>query len=352
MENEDQTTPANAPEIDTKAFDALKQRLDQLEAKANRPGVTTTGPAPSAEAKAFGGYVRRGVERMDPADTKSLTVSTAANGGYLAPKEFGDELFKNLIEFSPIRKYARVVQISAPEITYPKRVTGTSATWVSEVGDRTGSEPSFDQVTLTPHELATFTDISNALLEDNAYNLEGELMADFAESFGRAESAAFVNGDGVGKPKGIMAAAGIATLSGGAGTITVASLIEAYHAIPTVYAQNAVWVMNRTTLAKLRTYFNGMGEPLLLDSISEKAPTTLLGRPVVEAPDMPNMTAGATPILFGDLSGYRIVDRVGLAIMRDPFSLATKGQVRFHARKRVGADLTHPDRFVKLKVAA
>lgn len=177
-------------------------------------------------------------------------------------------------------------------------------------------------------------------------------MADFAESFGRAESAAFVNGDGVGKPKGIMAAAGIATLSGGAGTITVASLIEAYHAIPTVYAQNAVWVMNRTTLAKLRTYFNGMGEPLLLDSISEKAPTTLLGRPVVEAPDMPNMTAGATPILFGDLSGYRIVDRVGLAIMRDPFSLATKGQVRFHARKRVGADLTHPDRFVKLKVAA
>ncbi|QHA10674.1 phage major capsid protein [Cereibacter sphaeroides] len=350
VENEDQTTPANAPEIDTKAFDALKQRLDQLEAKANRPGVTTTGPAPSAEAKAFGGYVRRGVERMDPADTKSLTVSTAANGGYLAPKEFGDELFKNLIEFSPIRKYARVVQISAPEITYPKRVTGTSATWVSEVGDRTGSEPSFDQVTLTPHELATFS--PNALLEDNAYNLEGELMADFAESFGRAESAAFVNGDGVGKPKGIMAAAGIATLSGGAGTITVASLIEAYHAIPTVYAQNAVWVMNRTTLAKLRTYFNGMGEPLLLDSISEKAPTTLLGRPVVEAPDMPNMTAGATPILFGDLSGYRIVDRVGLAIMRDPFSLATKGQVRFHARKRVGADLTHPDRFVKLKVAA
>jgi HK97 family phage major capsid protein len=82
------------------------------------------------------------------------------------------------------------------------------------------------------------------------------------------------------------------------------------------------------------------------------APSQLLGRPIVEMPDMDNIAAGTYPIMFGDLSGYRIVDRVGLSILRDPYTLGSKSQVRFIARKRVGADLTHPDRFVKLRVAA
>jgi len=127
-----------------------------------------------------------------------------AIGGYLAPEEFGSELIKLLEEYSPIRKYARVVNISAPEITYPRRVTGTAATWVTEVANRTASGMTFEQVKLTPYELATFTDISNQLLEDNAYNLEGELLSDFAESFGNTEGVAFVKGTGVDQPKGIM----------------------------------------------------------------------------------------------------------------------------------------------------
>ncbi|WP_407819914.1 phage major capsid protein, partial [Staphylococcus aureus] len=85
---------------------------------------------------------------------------------------------------------------------------------------------------------------------------------------------------------------------------------------------------------------------LVLDLITAGGVLTLLGRPIVEMPDMDDIGAGKFPILFGDLSGYRIIDRVGLSTLRDPYSLATKGQVRFHARKRVGADVTHPDRFV------
>ena len=93
------------------------------------------------------------------------------------------------------------------------------------------------------------------------------------------------------------------------------------------------------------------GNYLVLDPITAAGATTLLGRPIVEMPDMDNIGANALPIIFGDLSGYRIVDRVGLSTMRDPFTLATVGQVRFHARKRVGGDITHMDRFVRLRVA-
>ncbi|WP_306113267.1 MULTISPECIES: phage major capsid protein [unclassified Roseovarius] len=366
MENEEeiengQNTPANDPQIDTKAFDEIKARLDKIEAKANRPqGVHVTGPVngQTDEQKAFGSFLRRGVERITPEEVKALTVANDASAGYLAPEQFGNELIKLLNEYSPIRSYARVIQISAPQITYPRRVSGTAATWVTEIEDRTESGMAFEQVTLTPHELATFTDVSHQLLEDNAYNLEGELMADFAETFGKTEGLAFVKGTGTGQPTGIMAATnGILEVKTGAAAAFPASnpadvLIGMYHKIATTYAQSGVWLMNRNTLAVLRQWKDGNGRYLVIDPISEGAPTTLLGRPVVEMPDMDDIGANKFPILFGDMSGYRIVDRVGLSTLRDPFSIATKGQVRFHARKRVGADLTHPDRFVKLKVAA
>ncbi|WP_370213459.1 phage major capsid protein [Roseovarius sp.] len=366
MENEDHETapkaqtPANdAPQIDAKAFEQINARLDQLEAKAARPhGVQITGPAINEEKKAFGSFLRRGVERISPDEIKALTVANDANGGYLAPEETGKELIKLLTEFSPIRSYAKVISISAPEITFPRRVTGTSATWVAETADRTETGMTFEQVKLTPHELATFTDVSNALLEDNAYNLEGELLADFAESFGKTEGLAFVKGSGTGQPKGIMATGnGIAELKTGVAADFPASnpadvLIAMYHKIATTYAQAAVWLMNRNTLAVLRQWKDGNGRYLVIDPISEGAPSTLLGRPIVEMPDMDDIGAGTFPILFGDMSGYRIVDRIGLSTLRDPYSIAAKGQVRFHARKRVGADLTHPDRFIKLKVAA
>jgi HK97 family phage major capsid protein len=90
----------------------------------------------------------------------------------------------------------------------------------------------------------------------------------------------------------------------------------------------------------------------MLDPITAGAPVTLLGRPIVEMVDMPDVAADAYPIMFGDLSGYRIVDRIGLSVLRDPYSQATNGLVRFHIRKRVGGDVSHADRFLKLKVAA
>ena len=363
MENELENTPeASAdPVISAAELKALKEDMKLVKAKLNRPTAAnnnhSTAENDNSVRKAFSTYLRHGAEASPETIRKALTVGTDANGGYLAPEEFGNELIKLLREYSPIRQYARVVNVSAPEIKYPRRVSGTAATWVAEIDDRTESGMTFEQITLTPYELATFTDVSNQLLADNAYGLEGELLSDFAESFGITEGVAFVKGTGVGQPKGIMTASGIKEVKTGVTTAFPAAnpadvLIGMYHELATTHANNGAWIMNRKTLGAIRQWKDSTGRYLVLDPITAGGVSTLLGRPIIEVPDMDDIGAGKYPILFGDLSGYRIVDRASLETLRDPYSIKLKGQTRFHAWKRVGADVTHPDRFVKLKVAA
>lgn len=357
MEPELKTENNETPAIEKKAFDALQARLDKLEAKGNRlPASNDNQANDNLDTKAFDALLRRGERRLEADEQKALVVANDGAAGYLAPTEYGSEIIKKLVEWSPVRQYARVVTVGGKEIKYPRKLSGATAVWVGETEDRTASTMAFEQVTLTPHELATFTDISTALLEDNAYDLRGELIADYSEAFGKAEATAFVTGDGTGKPKGIMAATGLAEIKTGAaanlGTDPAATIIGLYHALPGVHAQNGVWMMNRKTLAALRVLKDGNGRFILVDPISAGMPTTLLGRPIVEAIDMDDVGANKFPVLFGDLQGYRIVNRLDLNILPDPYTLAAKGQWRFHARARVGADVTHPDRFVKLKVAA
>ena len=294
---------------------------------------------------------------MTADEIKTMTVATDSAGGYLSPDEVGNELIKLLRQYSPLRSYAKVVSIGADAVKYPRRTGSTAATWVSETGARTASEMTFEQISLVPYELATYVPVSNQLLEDAKYDLEGELAADLGESFGIAEGAAFINGDGNGKPKGILNATGIAQMVTGAAssfptTNPADVIIKMFHSLPTAHAQNGAWLMNRNTLGQMRSWKDGQGRYLLADPISAGAATTLLGRPIVEMIDMPDIAAGAFPVVFGDLSAYRIVDRVGIATLRDPYTLAATGQTRFFMRKRVGADLTHPDRLIKLKVAA
>lgn len=361
LENEAEIETKNDPVITPEDLKALKADLATIKAKLNRPTAANNNHPDGAndndiERKAFVEFARRGVERMEQKAVAALTVSTDSQGGYLAPEAFGAEILKKIVEFSPVRAYAKVTSIAASEIKLPRKLTSTAATWVGETADRTQSDMTFEQATYTPFELATYVDVSTQLLEDNAYNLEGELAADFGEVFGKTEAAAFVSGDGTGKPKGLLAATGIAEVKTGnaatLGTDPAATIIGMFHTLPSIVAQNGVWLMNRKTLGALRTLKDGTGRFIMLDPITAGAPVTLLGRPIVEMVDMPDVAANAYPIMFGDMSGYRIIDRVGLSVLRDPYSQATKGVVRFHARKRVGGDVSHADRFLKLKVAA
>lgn len=334
----------------------VTDRLAALETRMNRPGTgTETTTEPGAEQRAFAAFVRTGVERMQAEEVRALTVSTDTAGGYLAPEQFLAELDRNLVEFSPIRAAARVASTSAGEILLPKRTAGPTASWVGEGGTVGGTQPTYGQQKITVHELACYVDISNRLLEDSAFNMDSELAFDFAEEFGRAEGSAFINGtgDANNQPKGLLTETGIGGITTTGASITADELIDLYHSLPGFYAARAVWAMNRTTIGAVRKIKNTSGDYLWKDAISEGNPPTILGRPVIEFPDLPDADATEIPIIFGDFgSGFRIFDRVNLSVLRDPYSVQTSGLVRFHARRRVGGGMTKAEAFKFLTMAA
>lgn len=337
-------------------FDALGKRLDAIEARTNRPDTRApNGNEGDLEKRAFTSFLRTGVERMQADETRALRLSDNAAGGYLADSQFITEIDKNIVQFSPIRAAARIVNVSTGEIVLPKRTGTLTASWVAETADRSETQPSYGQDAVSVHEIACFVDVSQKMLEDAAFDIAGELSMDFAEEFGRIEAGAFVNGDGVGKPFGFMENADIAAVnSGSASGITADALISMYFALKAPYRSSAVWMMAPETIATIAKLKNANGDYLLSMAGLNGAPTpTLLGRPIVEATDMPAVVAGETPIAFGDFAtGYRIYDRVNLSVLRDPYSQATKGLVRFHARRRVGGAVRRAEAIKKLLIAA
>jgi HK97 family phage major capsid protein len=336
----------------------LTDRIAQLETRLNRPGnQQEQRNEPTVEQRAFNNFLRFGSTNLTADEQRALTVSTDTAGGFLVPDNFVAELLRGIVNFSPVRQYARVMSIAGANVRMPKRTGTMTAAWVSETGDRTATQPTYGEVELTPHEAACYVDVSNQLLEDNAFNLESELAFDGAEEFGRLEGVAFVSGDGVGKPKGILADTSIATvITGNASTLGTApadKMIDAFYALPAAYRANATWGMNALTLAAIRKLKDSQGNFLWQPGLTNGQPDTILGRPVAELPDMPDIGAAAMPIVLGDFNqGYRIADRVQLAVLRDPYSLAHKGQTRFHMRRRVGGGVVKPDAFKLIKVSA
>lgn len=346
LEQENQT-PANAPQIDTKAFENVLARLDKIEAKGNHPGTPAIVQG-VVEKKAFVSFLR-GADF----DKKALTVATDAPAYVLAPEETSGEFIRNLVEFSPIRAIADVRSTASHTILLPKRTGITNAVWVGETTARTASEPTFDQGEIAVKEIATHVDLSLRMLEDSA-NVEAEVRLALAEDFGMKEAVSFVNGATAVEPTGFMTAAGIAETNNGHATVlSPDALIKLLYAMPATYRNRGAWVMNGTTLAVIRSLKDGNGNFLWQPSYQAGQPETILGRPVVEALDMPNILAASTPIIFGDFkAGYRIYDRIALDVLSDLLTQRTVGMARFHARRRVGAGVVRTDVFRKLKMAA
>lgn len=334
-------------------WDEFTQRLDALEARESAPGNTRANDEPSIESRAFEGYIRGGRESLDADEVRSLHVSDDTAGGYLATPEFSTELVREITEFSPVRQAARVGSTASGSVIVPKRTAITNAQWEGELEDSEESEPAFGQVEIYTHELRTYTDISLKLLEDAAVDIEGELQTAFAEDFGQKEGQAFLNGTGSKQPAGIMSHADVSeTVNGHATTLQPDGLITLMYAQPKAYRDAGVWVMNGTTLAAVRKLKDGQSNYLWQPAYTAGQPETILGRPVIEAVDMPDIASGAYPILFGDfMGGYRIYDRNQMSILRDPYSMAKKGLVRFWARRRVGGGVTQASRFRKLKMS-
>lgn len=332
----------------------LVERIDGLEAKAQRPPAAPKAAEDeraAMERKAFQTYLHLGAT-APPDELKALTVSSDAQGGYLAPAEFSSEFIRDLVEYSPVRAVASVRTTGAGSVIYPTRGDVTNARWHGETQTTEESEISMGQLEVPVKEISTFVDISNRLLADSGGMAEAEVRAALAEDFGQKEALAFVMGDGVQRPSGFMQHPGILhTVNGHAANLSSDKLIELLYSLPAAYRLRGSWAMNGTTLARVRQLKDGLGNYLWQPSYQAGQPETLLSRPVVEMVDMPDIADGAFPIVYGDFGAYRIIDRTSMTTLVDPYSRATNGITRIHATRRVGGAVIQAARFRKLKTA-
>lgn len=338
---------AKMTDIEKKADPApIISRLDKLEAKMNRPAGEVVEQKDNEVKSAFISYLQgRSYDR------KALTTVSDTTDHVLAPEDMQADFIRNLVEFSPIRSIADVRSTTAGTVILPKRTEITNAKWVGEVAPRPESQPAFDQMRLEIKEIATYVDISLQLAEDSA-NVMSEVNMALSEDFGQKEALAFVSGSTALEPSGIMTDPEIQTIEAAGATLDPDELIAMMYGLPATYRNSGTWVMNGSTLAAIRTLKDGHGNYLWQPSYQVGQPETILGRPVVEAVDMPDVGAGNEPVIFGDFKrGYRIYDRLALSILADPYTVRVNGLIRYHARRRVGAGVVRPLAFRKLGMA-
>jgi len=336
------------------ALDEQQKQLDRIETKLNRPGAVEDGPSgeQKAQRSAFFDWVRYDLGRMQPDRKNVLKVSEDTGGGYLSPEEYLREIIKSEIEYSPMRQFVRVRTTSQKSVQVPRRTGTFAARWTGDTEDRTETEGlAYGMEDMPVHELTAEVYVSFANLEDSAFDIEAELNMEFAEQFGVAEGVAMILGSGVKKPEGILVAANtVEIVSGLATDFNADSLVDLTHGIKTAYAMRATLVLNRKTLGKTRKLKDGNGQYLWMPGLAQGKPNSIDGHPYVEMPDMPDVGAGATPVAFGDWQrAYTLADRLQMAVIRDGLTRASKGQVKFVARRRLGGQVTLAEAIGKLK---
>jgi len=337
-----------APETKA-AIDKLNARLDQIETKLNRPLPGTTGEDSDALEKqaksAILAYARKGDARLTPDEQKALVTDQDAQGGFLVPVTMRNRIIELVRSISPIRELASVETItSGNTLQIPKEgATQFECGWVGERQARpetiTGT---FAAESIPVHEMYAKPHASQQMLDDAAFDVEGWIMRKISQRFAQVEGQAFLTGDGVGKPEGILTHPDIianAVPTKNATGLTPDGLIDLYYSLDEVYASRATWLMRRGTIALIRQ----MKDPVLglyiwQPGLTSGAPATILGAPYRECVDMPAVATGAMPILFGDFqSGYQIVDKRGINLLRDPFS--SKPFIEFYTTRRTGGQV-------------
>jgi HK97 family phage major capsid protein len=308
----------------------LKEELAQLKARMDEAALAAARPTlagAKAERSPFvENYLRKGLEAG--VELKAVAGTSDAAGGYAVPEEIDATIERTLTAISPIRAIANVVKVGSAG--YRKLVTtgGTPSGWVAETAGRPETNtPVFAEVAPPFGELYANPAASQAMLDDAAFDIEAWLAQEIASEFARAEGAAFVNGSGVNRPRGFLAAPTSAAAdgvrpfgtlqvltSGAAGGFAAQApeerLIDLVQALRPPYRQGAVFVMNSATASRIRKFKTADGAFLWQPGLTAGQPDSLLGYPVVEAEDMPDVAADSLSIAFGNFkAGYLIAER-------------------------------------------
>lgn len=343
-------------EAKQKELDAKQKALEEILTAMSRPPhgkdvEKSETPAGCSERKAFEKFMRKGVNFMGPEEIKSLSVGTDSAGGYLVSDVVMGAIKEANVLYSPIRQVAEVVSITTGDaLFYPVENGAFSTQWVGETATRSETTAgTFKAERIPVHELNAKPYVTQQMLEDGSINVEEWVGRKLGEQFAKAEGVAFCTGSGVGQPQGIAdTSSGVSTqVCTSSGSFTGALLIDLLYLLPAAYVANAAWVSKRVNFGKIRqlTATSSALDYLWQPGISADKGPTLLGLPYFEADAVTTIvsaSAGAKVIYLGDFkAGYTIVDRVGIRMLRDPYT--NDPYVTFKTYKRVGGQVTLAD---------
>lgn len=333
-------------------------RITRLAAPGARPALSATRHHAAPHRKAIDGYLRGGDETALKAlalEGKALNTEVLADGGFLIDPQTAESIQGILRNGSSLRAVAAVATVEAGVYDVLVDHTDIGAGWTSETGTAAETDtPKLDRISIPLHELSASPKASQRLLDDAAFDVEGWLAERIADRFTRAENAAFITGDGVDKPTGIMTYSNVdndAWTWGSLGYVATGedgdfslsdpadAIVDLIYALGADYRVNGAFVMNSKTAGAVRKMKDADGRFLWAEAMASDQPARLMGYPVVIAEDMPDIGPDATAVAFGDFArGYTIAEKPDLRVLRDPYS--AKPHVMFYASKRVGGDVT------------
>lgn len=345
-------------------YNALEQHIESVEVQSKqwRPHGGQ-GQMETASNPELAQFFQKGI--LPGAETKELSVTNDGQG-VTVRSEWSDRIVSLVRETSPVRSVASNMQTSsnALEVLVDRGEVGSD--WISELDERTKTAATFmERHKIEVDEHYALVEATLQMLDDSNLNVEQWLQGKIGQRFTRQENTAFMLGDGVGKPRGLLTYTTVpddtftwgadpdtyeigATFTGDAGDLTTADpLFDLVDSLKAAYLENAAWMMTRAFRNKVRKLRDSQGRFLFETSLAAGVPDTLLGYPVVLAEDMPALATDEIGALFGDFQqAYACVDRSGIDVIRDPYS--APGRVRWYARKRLGGAVVNPEAYKAL----
>lgn len=354
------TDAREAADADPDTFRAAEERVREIDDKIERhtrlaemertapAGRTTAGPDEWAESRAL----LRG-------ETRAMSTAAGEDGGYAMPEQIDRTIQMQLRDISPMRRVATVVNTTTPEYRRLINRLGTGTAWASEGSPRAETATPVLGFARPPFgELYAYPAVTQHALEDLSFNVESFIREDVAAEMAFAEGEAFLNGDGINKPQGLLTVESttdaddarqfdrVQHIEGTSTTTQVRSdtIFDLVTALRPAYRQGpgVAFMANSTTMGQIRKLKDGDGNYLWREGLAETMPSTLLGYPMVEAEAMPDPAPGAVSLMFANFRrGYLIADRRGTRMIRD--EITEPGLVKFYISRRLGGCILDPN---------
>lgn len=347
-------------------LESLKSQIEELHKKSNRPGTTGMSSDSVAHKDAFAQFMRKGTDNgLADLQAKALNITADADGGFAVPEDIDRMIGSLLRNSTPMREICTVIPMGGAEYKKLMSVAGSNSGWVGEAEGRPATNsPQLAQITPFMGELYANPQATQTMLDDVFFNAEDWLAGELATEFAEKENLAFTSGDGVKKPKGLLAYATAATsdatrafgtfehiVSASIGALTADDIVKFAFNLRSGYLPNSVWQFNRNTLAALMVLKDSTGQYLWQPSLALGTQASLAGYKFHLNDDMPNVAANANAIAFGDHKrAYTIIDRMGTRVLRDPYT--NKPYIGFYTTKRVGGMAVDTQAVKFLKVRA